>query len=113
MTAGEPLTLVQVKNTADDSETEPKSEPNHKNTPAAPVVDQKAHNELTSTSVQAWNNKADDSVMESETEPESEPEHESNHAHHWHTPVCSSYIFCDMIPLSLIIGCTYSAVFKF
>lgn len=110
MTAGDPLTLVQVTNTADDSETEPESESDHENTPAAPLVDQKAHDELTSTGVhwQAANNKADDSVTESETEAESEPEHESNHAHH--TPVCSSYIFCDMIPLSLIIGCTYSAV---
>lgn len=47
MTASEPLTLVQVTNTADDSETEPESEPNHKNTPAALVVDQKVHDELT------------------------------------------------------------------
>ena len=59
MTVGEPLTLVQVTNTANDSETEPESEPDHENTPAALVVDQKAHDKLTSTGVQAVNNKAD------------------------------------------------------
>jgi len=98
-TLAAPRPLVLVTNTADDSATEsetepePESEHDHKNSPAAPVVDQKAHNEFTSTDVQAANNMADDSVTESETEPESEPNHESNH----HT-VCSSYIFCDMIP---------------
>jgi len=75
-----------------ESETEPESEPNHRNTRAAPVVDQKARDELTSTDVQAAN-MVDDSVTESETEPESK--HESNHAHH---TVCPSYIFCDMVP---------------
>lgn len=87
--------LVQLTNTADESaaesETEPESEPDHKNTPAAPVTDQKVHNEFTSTDIQAGNNMADDSVTESE----SEPEHECNHAHH---TVCPSYIFSGMIP---------------
>ena len=101
---------LRVANTADDSstesETEPESEPDRKPTPAAPVVDQKAHDEFPNTNAQAANDMAEDSVTESE----SEPEHESNHAHRTVCLIFLPFLHHDI--LSLSIGCIYSAAFE-